>query len=135
MSLSSTEGMVPGLDYSNVEGLQRKRLLAFVNHFLVRTVESLTVFARTCDTKLSSIQSRLKKLENALLLLEAKLDSVPILQEQRIEGLKLTSENSLVDVKVTILNFFRNHRFCLIWKEIKFFISSFMIALSIQILL
>ena len=72
---------VVGLDYSTVDGLHRKRLLAFVNHFLTRTIDSLTIFSRTCDAKLSSISGRIKKLENALQLLEHKLASVPELNE------------------------------------------------------
>jgi hypothetical protein len=77
----NSEGIVPGLDYSTVDGLHRKRLLAFVNHFLTRTVDSLTVFSRVCDVKLASISGRIKKLEHALQLLEHKLASVPELNE------------------------------------------------------
>ena len=72
---------VVGLDYSTVDGLHRKRLLAFINNFLTRSIESLTIFSRSCDAKLSSISGRMKKLEKALQLLEHKLASVPELNE------------------------------------------------------
>lgn len=71
------DGVVPGLDYSTVDCLERRRLLAFVNHFIIRSVESLTTFSKTCDVKLASVSRRIKKLENAVSLLEAKLESVP----------------------------------------------------------
>lgn len=79
----SQQKLVPGFDYSTAEGLQRKRLLAFVNRFLSRTIDSLVVFSKACDSKLLSIAARLKKLENALVLLETKLDSVPELRETK----------------------------------------------------
>ena len=99
-------GLVPGLDYSSVEGLQRKRLLAFVNHFLTRTVESLTLFSQACDAKLASISTRLRKLENALLLLEAKLQSVPELKAtESCPTSKASSSNLIVKVTATSVNY------------------------------
>ena len=71
------DGVVPGLDYTTVDCLERRRLLAFINHFIIRSVESLTTFSKTCDLKLAEISRRIKKLENAVSLLEAKLESVP----------------------------------------------------------
>ena len=101
---------VVGLDYSTVDGLHRKRLLAFVNHFLTRTIDSLTIFSRTCDAKLSSISGRMKKLENALQLLEHKLASVPELNELPTSTSSKAVE-SKHDVSSTTTKVFNN--FCL----------------------
>ena len=103
MSVASSrigEEMVPGLDYTTVEGLQRKRLLAFVNHFVTRSVDSLTTFSRTCDAKLADISAKINKLENALLLLEAKLNSVPELATSPVKTEQPDTE--LIDIKVRI---------------------------------
>ena len=106
MPQSFTSGsLVPGLDYSSVESLQRKRIVAFVNHFLIRTVESLTLFSQTCDAKLASVSARLRKLENALLLLEAKLESVP---ELKPDERSATSEASGSIVIVKVINRLKN---------------------------
>ncbi len=74
------EDRLSGVDYTKVEGLQRKRLLAFVNHFLIETSSFLSQFAQECDVKLASVSTRLQRLETSLALLENKLNSVPELR-------------------------------------------------------
>jgi len=76
---------IAGLDYSTVDSLQRKRLLAFVNHFLSRTIDSMAIFSQACESKLSNIATKLKKVENSLILLECKLESVPELRHIGLE--------------------------------------------------
>jgi hypothetical protein len=99
------DGVVPGLDYTTVDCLEHRRLLAFVNHFLIRSVESLTTFSSACNTKLASISSRIKKLENAVSLLEAKLESVPELSLISIENVSI-SEASTSSFSIEVSHFY-----------------------------
>ena len=92
---------VAGLDYSQVECLQRKRLLAFVNHFVSRTAHFLSTFTLQCDQRLDSINKKICRLENELALLEFKLDSVPHLKNSRQSNVPNSIQsNSLTDGKL-----------------------------------
>ena len=71
---------VAGLDYNQVECLQRKRLLAFVNHFVSHTAHFLSTFTIQCEQRLDNVNRKICRLENELALLEFKLDSVPRLK-------------------------------------------------------
>ena len=73
---------VSGIDYTNIEGIQRKRVLKFVNHFIVQTTNFLSNFAQTCDIKLLTLANKLQNLETSLVLLENKLDSIPQLKNE-----------------------------------------------------
>ena len=75
---------VPGLDYKQVQCLQQKRLLAFVNHFVTRTADFLSTFASQCEQKLDNINQKISRLENEMALLEFKLDSVPRLRSDTL---------------------------------------------------
>lgn len=85
---------VAGLDYSQVECLQRKRLLAFVNHFVSRTAHFLSTFTLQCDQRLDSINKKICRLENELALLEFKLDSVPHLKNSQPSDVPNSSPKS-----------------------------------------
>ena len=67
---------ISGQDYGQVECLQRKRVLAFVNHFVTHTAHFLSTFAQQCDSRLDNITRKICQLENELALLEFKLNSV-----------------------------------------------------------
>ena len=71
---------IPGIDYTQVEGLQRKRILTFVNHFVIQTSQFLTNFSQNCDAKLIRLATKLSNIETSLSLLESKLNSVPELK-------------------------------------------------------
>ena len=75
---------VPGLDYKQVQCLQQKRLLAFVNHFVTRTADFLSTFTSQCEQKLDNINQKISRLENEMALLEFKLDSVPRLRSDTL---------------------------------------------------
>ena len=74
------EESYPGIDYNQIEGLQRKRLLKFVNHFVLQTSHFLSNFSQTCDMKLLNLAKKIQNMETSLSLLEMKLDSVPELK-------------------------------------------------------
>jgi WASH complex subunit CCDC53 len=71
---------ISGVDYSKVEGLQRRRVVTFVNHFIIQTSSFMTKFSHTCDIKLLALSKKLQRLETSLALLESKLASVPDLR-------------------------------------------------------
>ena len=78
--MTASQEKLSGVDYEQVEPLQRKRLLKFVNHFVLQMVNFLSNFSQTCDMKLMSISQKLNDLETSLVLLENKLESVPSLK-------------------------------------------------------
>ncbi|CAK1600526.1 unnamed protein product [Parnassius mnemosyne] len=65
------------LDLTKVAALQQKRTLAFVNHFVVTTVQFLNTFAKQCESKLMQFEEKLEKVDAAMVLLEARLSSIP----------------------------------------------------------
>jgi len=64
------------IDKSQVPSIQQKRMVAFVNHFIVNTVTFLNKFIGNCETKFIAFESKLQKLEASLLIVEAKLESI-----------------------------------------------------------
>ncbi|RVE50751.1 hypothetical protein evm_004661 [Chilo suppressalis] len=68
---------VASLDLSTIAALQQKRTLAFVNHFILTTVQFLNNFSKTCEHKLMSFERKLEKVEAAIILLETRLSSIP----------------------------------------------------------
>ena len=92
---------VPGLDYKQVQCLQQKRLLAFVNHFVTRTADFLSTFASQCEQKLDNINQKISRLENEMALLEFKLDSVPRLRSDtpNTEPLERNNTNEGIPLK------------------------------------
>ena len=58
-----------------VEPLDQKRLVAFINQFLTTTVSFLNHFSRACEEKLENIHYKICKIEDQLSILESKLKS------------------------------------------------------------
>jgi len=73
-------GVSSSMDYNRVECIQRKRLLAFVNHFVAHTVDFLSNFSQNCEDRLQQVEARIQKMDSDLELLECKLDSIPELR-------------------------------------------------------
>jgi len=67
----------PAVDLKNVDSIHRKRIVAFVNHFIINTVNFLNQISRAAESKLFVVDDRLKKLEASIVLLENKLNSIP----------------------------------------------------------
>ncbi|XP_050347348.1 WASH complex subunit 3 [Nymphalis io] len=68
---------IANLDLSKIAALQQKRTLAFVNHFVITTVQFLNNFAKRCEQKLMQFERKLEKINATMVLLEAKLSSIP----------------------------------------------------------
>ena len=88
-----------GLDYTKVEALPPKQLLALVNSFVVHTVHFLNTFAHDADNKLSNTSKRIQQLEISLSLLEAKLSHIPGIADA--EAKPYTPPDSLGTLKIT----------------------------------
>ncbi|XP_062515470.1 WASH complex subunit 3-like [Corticium candelabrum] len=65
-----------GVDYTKVEPINHRELLAFVNHFVTHTVHFLNKFSCVCEEKLYEVSTRIQQLEVTMSLLEGKLGSV-----------------------------------------------------------
>ncbi|XP_030844300.1 WASH complex subunit 3-like [Strongylocentrotus purpuratus] len=75
----------PGVDLTKVGAIHSKRMLAFLNHFIIHTTRFLNKFSCVCETKLSDITTRIQRLETTVNILEAKLASIPGLENVTLE--------------------------------------------------
>ncbi|XP_018602620.1 WASH complex subunit 3 isoform X2 [Scleropages formosus] len=75
-----------GVDLTKVPAIQQKRMVAFLNQFLVHTVRFLNRFSTVCEEKLAGVSLRIQQIETTLSILEAKLSSIPGLEDVRVEG-------------------------------------------------
>ncbi|VDD90732.1 unnamed protein product [Enterobius vermicularis] len=73
--------ITPDIKLDQVPPLDIKRVIAFVNHFVMRDVQLINSFAVNAERRVLEIENRIKKLTVELQLLEAKLDSIPSIQE------------------------------------------------------
>ncbi|XP_071831521.1 WASH complex subunit 3-like [Apostichopus japonicus] len=75
----------PGVDLSKVTAIHPKRMLAFLNHFIIHTTRFLNKFSCVCEQKLLDLNHRIQKLEVTMNILEAKLASIPGLENVTVE--------------------------------------------------
>ncbi|KAK1168878.1 WASH complex subunit 3 [Acipenser oxyrinchus oxyrinchus] len=75
-----------GVDLTKVPAIQQKRIVAFLNQFMVHTVRFLNRFSTVCEEKLASVSLRIQQIETTLNILEAKLSSIPGLEDVKVEG-------------------------------------------------
>ncbi|XP_005191088.2 WASH complex subunit 3 [Musca domestica] len=75
--MDAAELLTQNVDKSQLPPLHQKRILAFVNHFLISSCSFLNEFSLQCETKFIEIERKLQKVEAALTILEAKLASIP----------------------------------------------------------
>ncbi|XP_063165575.1 WASH complex subunit 3 isoform X2 [Candoia aspera] len=71
-----------GIDLTKVPAIQQKRTVAFLNQFVVHTVQFLNRFSTVCEEKLSALSLRIQQIETMLNILDAKLSSVPGLEDE-----------------------------------------------------
>ncbi|CAK1540801.1 unnamed protein product [Leptosia nina] len=92
MQDSLVNPVLPNLNYDNIAALQQKRTLAFVNHFLITTVQFLNNFAKQCEEKLMHFENKLEKINATMILLETRLSSIPEISTEQVkiidEGIK-----------------------------------------------
>lgn len=75
-----------GVDLSKVPPIQQKRIVAFLNQFIVHTVRFLNRFSTVCEEKLAAISLRIQQIETTLSILETKLSSIPGLEDVTVDG-------------------------------------------------
>ncbi|KAJ8007050.1 hypothetical protein DPEC_G00113550 [Dallia pectoralis] len=75
-----------GIDLTKVPAIQQRRVVAYLNQFIVHTVRFLNRFSTVCEEKLASLSLRIQQIETTLSILEAKLSSIPGLEDVRVEG-------------------------------------------------
>ncbi|PIK33797.1 putative WASH complex subunit CCDC53 isoform X2, partial [Apostichopus japonicus] len=68
-----------------VTAIHPKRMLAFLNHFIIHTTRFLNKFSCVCEQKLLDLNHRIQKLEVTMNILEAKLASIPGLENVTVE--------------------------------------------------
>uniref|UniRef100_A0A1A8P6C1 WASH complex subunit 3 n=1 Tax=Nothobranchius pienaari TaxID=704102 RepID=A0A1A8P6C1_9TELE len=76
-----------GVDLTKVPAIQQRRIVGFLNQFVVHTVRFLNQFSTVCEEKLANISLRIQQIETTLSILEAKLSSIPGLEDVTVEGL------------------------------------------------
>ncbi|XP_058482259.1 WASH complex subunit 3 [Solea solea] len=76
-----------GVDLTKVPAIQQRRVVAYINQFVVHTVRFLNRFSTVCEEKLSNVSLRIQQIETTLCILEAKLSSIPGLEDVTIDGI------------------------------------------------
>ncbi|XP_057711426.1 WASH complex subunit 3 isoform X2 [Corythoichthys intestinalis] len=74
-----------GIDLTKVPAIQQRRMVAFLNQFIVHTVRFLNNFSTVCEEKLANISLRIQQIETTLCILEAKLSSIPGLEDVTVD--------------------------------------------------
>lgn len=65
------------IDKKQIPPIHKKRILAFVNHFVIQTASFINKFANECESKFIAVERKIQTVEAALLIVEAKLNSIP----------------------------------------------------------
>ncbi|ELW71583.1 Nucleoporin Nup37 [Tupaia chinensis] len=73
------------LGHTQVPAIQQKRTVAFLNQFVVHTVQFLNRFSTVCEEKLADLSLRIQQIETTLNILDAKLSSIPGLDNVTLE--------------------------------------------------
>ncbi|KAK2834663.1 hypothetical protein Q7C36_015364 [Tachysurus vachellii] len=74
-----------GIDLTKVPAIQQRRIVTFLNQFIVHTVRFLNRFSTVCEEKLSTISLRIQQIETTLSILETKLSSIPGLEDVTVD--------------------------------------------------
>ncbi|XP_027019706.1 WASH complex subunit 3 [Tachysurus fulvidraco] len=74
-----------GIDLTKVPAIQQRRIVTFLNQFIVHTVRFLNRFSTVCEEKLSAISLRIQQIETTLSILETKLSSIPGLEDVTVD--------------------------------------------------
>ncbi|XP_037099371.1 WASH complex subunit 3 [Syngnathus acus] len=77
-----------GVDLTKVPAIQQRRIVAFLNQFIVHTVRFLNNFSTVCEEKLANVSLRIQQIETTLCILEAKLSSIPGLEDVTVDTVK-----------------------------------------------
>ena len=59
--------------FHQVEAINQKRTLAFINHWVLHTVAFLNQFSAMCEERLIALDTKLRRADHSLAILEAKV--------------------------------------------------------------
>lgn len=59
--------------FDQVEAINQKRTLAFINHWVLHTVAFLNQFSAMCEERLIALETKLRRADHTLAILEAKV--------------------------------------------------------------
>ncbi|XP_065599207.1 WASH complex subunit 3 isoform X3 [Cyrtonyx montezumae] len=79
-----------GIDLTKVPAIQQKRTVAFLNQFVVHTVQFLNRFSTVCEEKLSALSLRIQQIETTLNILDAKQNNK---HEEALQKTEIVTEN------------------------------------------
>ncbi|XP_052410802.1 WASH complex subunit 3 isoform X2 [Carassius gibelio] len=83
-----------GVDLTKVPAIQQRKIVAFLNQFIVNTVRFLNRFSTVCEEKLATVSLRIQQIETTLSILEAKLASIPGLEDVTVDGVRSSTETN-----------------------------------------
>lgn len=98
MNVEELSMIGPPVDLQTVESIHKKRLLAFINHFVINTSLFLNKLSKSCEQRFMQLDNKIQKLEASIVILESKLNSVPGLDVEKTEEVVAVTE--LTPVKV-----------------------------------
>ncbi|XP_058462482.1 WASH complex subunit 3 [Malaya genurostris] len=87
-----------GLDKRELPPTNQKRMVAFINHFILNTVSFLNKFASDCEDKFIDYEHKIQSLEASLLIVEAKIASIDALNS----GVNVTNNETESTLKAEI---------------------------------
>ncbi|XP_014792975.1 PREDICTED: WASH complex subunit CCDC53 isoform X3 [Calidris pugnax] len=79
-----------GIDLTKVPAIQQKRTVAFLNQFVVHTVQFLNRFSTVCEEKLSALSLRIQQIETTLNILDAKQNNI---HEEGLQKTEVVTED------------------------------------------
>lgn len=82
MNVEELSMIGPIVDLETVDSIHKKRLLAFINHFVISTSAFLNKLSKSCEQRFMTLENKIQKLEASVIILESKLNSVPGLDNQ-----------------------------------------------------
>ncbi|XP_055603527.1 WASH complex subunit 3 [Uranotaenia lowii] len=69
-----------GLEKHELPPTNQKRIIAFINHFVLNTVDFLNTFTVQCEHKFVRYEEKIQSLEASLRIVQAKLASIDALK-------------------------------------------------------
>lgn len=86
MNVEELSMIGPSVDLETVDSIHKKRLLAFINHFVISTSSFLNKLSKSCEQRFMTLETKIQKLEASVIILESKLNSVPGLDSQDVKN-------------------------------------------------
>ncbi|XP_023298220.2 WASH complex subunit 3 [Lucilia cuprina] len=100
--MDATGILTQNVDKTQLPPLHQKRVLAFVNHFLISSCGFLNDFAVQCETKFIELERKLQKVEAALTIIEAKLASIPDVEKDTTPTASVKENNKDTSGETTV---------------------------------